>query len=210
MNGRQLAERMGNIDERLVEEAREIPNYGRLRRRRGWRRVAALAAVLALMLGSGAVGALAFGAQPGAEAPARQETVELAKIGLTLLLPEDWAGRYEVVEETFPPYGSPMWEFCVKAVYDAGMAGEGGFSYRGTLFTVFQCADYSMSAEEFREGSLAGIGRYLFATENATYALLYATDVQFDPEDPAQQAEWSSLAQGMEELRFVLAPLAGA
>ena len=208
MNGRQLAERMGNIDERLVEEAREIPNYGRQRRRKGWRRVAALVAVLALMLGSGAVGALAFGTQPGAEAPAGQETV--AEIGLTLLLPEDWAGRYEVVEETFAPYSSPMWEFCAKAVYDAGTAGEGGFSYRGTLFTVFQCADYSMSAEEFREGSLSGIGRYLFATENATYALLYATDVQFDPEDPAQQAEWTDLAQSMEELRFVLSPLAGA
>ena len=115
-----------------------------------------------------------------------------------------------MVEETFAPYGSPMWEFCAKAVYDAGTAGEGGFAYRGTLFTVFQCADYSMSAEEFREGSLAGIGRYLVATENATSALLYATDVQFDPEDPAQQAEWSSLAQGMGELRFVLSPLAGA
>ena len=100
----------------------------------------------------------------------------LREIGVTLLLPDSWKGRYEVVEDTFAPYGSAMWEFCVRSVYEAKtpIEGAGGSFYRGTLFTVLQCADYSMSAEEFAQGGLAGIGQYLFATQDATYAVLYA------------------------------------
>ena len=209
MKGMQLAERIGSIDERLIEEAGALPLPAVRRRMQALRRAAALAAVLALMVCSGAVGALAFGEER--EVPAQQETVELAEIGLTLLLPESWAGRYTVEEGTFAPYGSPMWSFFAKRVHDAGTPEEdGGASVpQGLLFTVFQCADVSLSAEEFQQGSLAGIGRYLFATENATFALLCATDVQFDPEDPEQQAEWTALAQGIGEVRFILTPLSG-
>ena len=190
MNGKQLAQHIGNIDEALVEEAREVPNYALRRQKTVLRRAVSLAAVLVLMLCSGAVGAVAF----RQETEVRQETVELTELGLTLILPEDWAGRYEVVEDTFAPYGTPMWSFHV---YDAKVPLVEGtdLCYQGLLFTVFQYADTSLSAEEFRESGLAGIGRYLFATEDATYALLYATDVQFDPEDPVQQAKWTEMAQ---------------
>ena len=212
MNGKQLAEHIGNIDEQLVQEAQDLPHYARQHRRVVWRRAAALAAVLALMICSGAVGALAFSEERITEVPAQQETVELAEIGLTLVLPESWAGRYEVIEDTFAPYGSPMWSLCVKAVYDARTPVEGceDLFYQGLLFTVFQYADRSLSAQEFAQSSLAGIGRYLFATEDATYALLYATDVQFDLEDPEQQAEWTDMAQGMEAVQFALSPLSGS
>lgn len=140
---------------------------------------------------------------------AAQELVELAEIGVTLRLPDSWAGQYEVVEDRFTPYSSTMWEFCAKAVYDARtpIAGTEGLFYRGTLFTVFQCADYSMSAEEFAQGGLAGIGQYLFATRDATYAMLYAGDIQFDPADAAQQAQWSAMAQSMADIQFIVSPL---
>ena len=97
----------------------------------------------------------------------------------------------------------------MKRVYDAKVPLAEGtdLCYQGLLFTVFQYADTSLSAEEFQESGLAGIGRYLFATEDATYALLYATDVQFDPEDPVQQAEWTEMAQEMGTIRFVLADM---
>lgn len=205
MNGKQLAQHIGNIDEALVEEAREVPNYALRRRKTVLRRAVSLAAVLVLMLCSGAVGAVAF----RQETEVRQETVELTELGLTLILPEDWAGRYEVVEDTFAPYGTPMWSFHVKRVYDAKVPLVEGtdLCYQGLLFTVFQYADTSLSAEEFQESGLAGIGRYLFATEDATYALLYATDIQFDPEDPVQQAEWTEMAQEMGAIRFVLADM---
>ena len=179
-----------------------MPNYGRQRRSGLRRKIAGIAAVIVLMACSGAVGALAFSRETVTEVPAQQETVELAGIGVTVLLPDSWVGKYEVVQDSFLPYNSAMWEFCAKSVY------EDGTSYRGSLFTVFQYADYSMSAEEFAQSGLAGIGQYLFATEDATYAVMYAGDVQYDPDNAAQQETWYALSQTVQEVRFVIAPMA--
>ena len=209
MNRKQLADRIGNIDDRLVQQAEDIPNYARLRRGKRWKRAAGIAAVIVLMVCSGVVGALAFSRETVTKVPVEQEQATLREIGVTLLLPDSWKGRYEVVEGTFAPYGTTMWEFCVRSVYEAKtpIEGAGGSFYRGTLFTVFQCADYSMSAEEFAQGGLAGIGQYLFATQDATYAVLYAGDIQFDPSDAEQQQEWYSMAQTVKDIRFVLSDM---
>lgn len=202
MNKEQLSQRIGNMDDRLVAQAEHVPNYGRQRRSGLRRKIAGIAAVIVLMACSGAVGALAFSRETVTEVPAQQETVELAGIGVTVLLPDSWAGKYEVVQDSFLPYNSAMWEFCAKSVY------EDGTFYRGSLFTVFQYADYSMSAEEFAQSGLAGIGQYLFATEDATYAVMYAGDVQYDPDNAAQQETWYALSQTVKEVRFVIAPMA--
>lgn len=202
MNKEQLSQRIGNMDDRLVAQAEHVPNYGRQRRSGLRRKIAGIAAVIVLMACSGAVGALAFSRETVTEVPAQQETVELAGIGVTVLLPNSWAGKYEVVQDSFLPYNSAMWEFCAKSVY------EDGTFYRGSLFTVFQYADYSMSAEEFAQSGLAGIGQYLFATEDATYAVMYAGDVQYDPDNAAQQETWYALSQTVQEVRFVIAPMA--
>ena len=61
-----------------------------------------------------------------------------------------------------------------------------------------------MSAEEFEQSGIAGIGRYLFATENATYVILYTTDLQFDPENSVQLDEWNAMEQTEKEIRFVV------
>lgn len=169
------------------------------------RKVAAAAAAVAMMVCSGAVGAAAFSRE--IVVPVEQETVELAELGLTLILPDSWEGRYEVIKEIFAPYDSPMWTFCVKAVYDARTPADetGEVVYQGMLFTVFQCADWSMSAQEFlEESAIAGIGKYLFATENATYAVMYAADVQFDPGDEAQAEEYHQMFDTMKDVRFLV------
>ena len=202
MNKEQLSQRIGNMDDRLVAQAEHVPNYGRQRRSGLRRKIAGIAAVIVLMACSGAVGALAFSRETVTEVPAQQETVELAGIGVTVLLPDSWVGKYEVVQDSFLPYNSAMWEFCAKSVY------EDGTFYRGSLFTVFQYADYSMSAEEFAQSGLAGIGQSLFATEDATYAVMYAGDVQYDPDNAAQQETWYALSQTVQEVRFVIAPMA--
>ena len=202
MNKEQLSQQIGNMDDRLVAQAEHMPNYGRQRRSGLRRKIAGIAAVIVLMACSGAVGALAFSRETVTEVPAQQETVELAGIGVTVLLPDSWVGKYEVVQDSFLPYNSAMWEFCAKSVY------EDGTFYRGSLFTVFQYADYSMSAEEFAQSGLAGIGQYLFATEDATYAVMYAGDVQYDPDNAAQQETWYALSQTVQEVRFVIAPMA--
>ena len=61
----------------------------------GFRWFLAAAAVLALMAASFTVGALAF----SREVPVEQETIELPGIGLTLILPDSWKGRYEVEKD---------------------------------------------------------------------------------------------------------------
>lgn len=212
MKREELAERIGNIDDRLICEAGEL----QIRKDKGGKnmvkKLLAMAAVAVLMVCSGAVGAVAFSQETVIEVPAEQELAVLEEIGLTLIFPDSWRGRYEVIEDTFEPYNSPMWEICVKSVYEAKVPADesGEILYRGTLFYVFQCSDYSMSAEEFEEESgIAGIGRYLFATENATYAIMYTTDVQFDPTDPAQSEEFNFMEQTLSEIKIAASGLMG-
>lgn len=212
MNSEKFSEAMNEIDDKYVEEAIHYGtsasgslSYYRGKRLKNY--VAAAAAVVLLMVSSFSVGALAFAREIIVEVPEEQEKVVLEEIGLTLLLPDSWEGKYEVIEGTFGPSRSAMWEFCVKSIYDARipMDESGTDFYRGTLFIVFQYADYSMSAEEFEQSGIAGIGRYLFATSNATYAILYATDVQFDPENTAHMEEWNSMEQSEKEIQVIVA-----
>lgn len=202
MNKKQLSEHIGNIDDRLVQQAEIIPNYVAQHRKKRIRQLLATVAVLVLMFSSFSVGAIAF----AREVPVEQENVVLDEIGLTLILPDSWKGKYEVIEDVFVPNNSTMWEFCVKSVYDAQAPADesGEVLYRGTLFYIFQYTNYSMSAEEFEQSGIAGIGRYLFSTENATYVILYTTDLQFDPENSVQMDEFNAMVQSEKEIRFVV------
>ena len=206
MNKKQLSEHIGNIEDRLVQQAEIIPNYVAQRRQKRIRHLLATAAALVLMFSSFSVGAIAFAHEIIIEVPVEQENVVLEEIGLTLILPDSWKGKYEVIEDVFVPYNSTMWEFCVKSVYDAQTPTDesGQVLYRGTLFYIFQYTNYSMSAEEFEQSDIAGIGRYLFATENATYVILYTTDLQFDPENSVQMDEFNAMEQSKKEIRFVV------
>lgn len=206
MNKKQLSEHIGNIDDRLVQQAEIIPNYVARRRQKRIRQLLATAAALVLMFSSFSVGAIAFAREIIIEVPVEQENVVLEEIGLTLILPDSWKGKYEVIEDVFVPYNSTMWEFCVKSVYDAQTPTDesGQVFYRGTLFYIFQYTNNSMSAEEFEQSDIAGIGRYLFATENATYVILYTTDLQFDPENSVQMDEFNAMEQSEKEIRFVV------
>lgn len=180
-------------------------------KRRIFPHLIAAATIVSLMAVSMAVGALAFSSETAVEVPvpAEQETLTLDELGLTLIFPDSWKGRYEVIEDTFAPYDSPMWTVCVKSIYDAGDTDEWGTPYVGMLFVVFQCADVPLSREVFAdESGIGGIGRYLLATENGTYAVMYATDVQFDTSDPekteAYQAEYNAMAAKMKDIRVVV------
>ncbi len=206
MNKKQLSEHIGNMDDRLVQQAEIIPNYAALRRHKRIRQFLTAVAALVLMVSSFSAGAIAFAHEIIIEVPIEQEKVVLEEIGLTLILPDSWKGRYEVIKDTFVPYNSTMWEFCVKSIYDAQIPIDESdeLLYRGTLFYIFQYADYCMSAEEFEQFGIAGIGRYLFATENATYAIMYATDVEFDPENSDHMDEWNAMEQSEKEIQFLI------
>ena len=60
MNQKQFSDRIGNVNDKLIRQAEQIPNYRRGHRRRSIRQLATIAAVIALMVCSFSVGALAF------------------------------------------------------------------------------------------------------------------------------------------------------
>lgn len=181
MTERQFADRIGNIDGQLVEGAR-----CRRRGTGGLRRLLAGVAVAALMAVSFTAGALAF----GREVP--QETIELPDIGLTLILPDSWKGHYGV---KMNGDGSSCGVYA-KIAHEAD--GEVGY-----LFWVGQAYDEPMTPAELEERSPVPC-RYLFSTANATYSIDYASDVEYDPDDPEQTQEYLQLWRDKEQIRFLV------
>lgn len=72
MNRKQLSDRIGNIDDRLVQQAADMSDHARRRRKKFLKRLVSAAAVLVLMACSGAVGALAFSRETITEVPVQQ------------------------------------------------------------------------------------------------------------------------------------------
>lgn len=60
MNERQLSDRIGNVDDRLVQQVAQMTDHRQARRKRRLHQFAAAAAVAALMICSFCIGALAF------------------------------------------------------------------------------------------------------------------------------------------------------
>ena len=69
MNKKQLSEHIGNIDDRLVEQAENIPNYRQLHHRQTIRRFLTAAAAFVLMACSFSAGAFAFARETVVEVP---------------------------------------------------------------------------------------------------------------------------------------------
>ena len=215
MNGRQFSDRIGNVDEKLIQQAGEAPNYAARRRRTFLRRLAALAAVVALMAASFTTGALAFGRETVVEVPAEQEALVLEELGLTLILPDSWKGLYELVE----------WEgqyvVVCPQVREAALAqaraewAAGGMEWPeeldrnpfsgGMLFYIFSIPK-ALTAEQLPDSDwgafteFTGV-RYLLATEERTYLLFEASDVQFTEET---RALYEQLEGSVRDIRVVV------
>lgn len=190
MNKEQFSEHIGNIDDRLVKQAEQIPNYAAMRRKRAFRQLLGLAAALVLMVSGFGVGAIAFARETIVEVPVEQETLELEGINLTLILPDSWKGQYSVEKrgENFDVYIPEIRE------NEAG--------YEGILFTIV-CYEESMTEEQFIENGLDFTAyRYILTTSNKTYILHYASDVQWDPADKEQEAVYLKMMGEIKDIRF--------
>lgn len=187
MNKRQFADRIGNIDDQLVEDAQ----YRQRGRKGGFHRFLAVAVIAAMMAASFTVGALAF----SQEVPVEQETIELPSIGLTLILPDSWKGKYGV-EMLDDGTGCGVY---VTSVHNS----QGEWNGMGCLFRVGQTYNYAMTPEELDAISPVAC-EYLFSTANATYSLNYASDVQWDPSDPEQEEEYLRMSGEVSQIRFVV------
>lgn len=197
MKAVQLSEHIGNIDERLIEQAAQLPKYGHQRRKRRIRRFAAAAAAVVLMAGSFSAGALVFAREVVVEVPVRQESLELKDIGLTLLLPDAWSGKYALERdgENYIVYNRQIREALSDGTDEP---------FGGVLFYIV-CYEAAMSPEQIVENGFDYTAyRYLFATKERTYVLYHASDVQWDPGDEQQEKIYQQMESEVEEIRFVV------
>lgn len=185
MTARELAENVGNIDQRLIESAGQAPNYGRRRRTGRLRRTLALAAAGVLMTASFAAGALSGDRGP--------ETISIPGTGVTVVLPESWRGKcgYELQNGALGVY------------LRAARTGE-GLDDAGYLFTV-ECRQGSCDpAADF------AARQYVIAsTPKETYFLILPSDVQYDPNDAAVAQEYLNMSKQIGEVQVLLADWLG-
>lgn len=195
MKKEQFSQRIGNIDDKLVQQAEHIPNYKRQQRQRKLRLFSAIAAVVALIVCSGAVGALAFSKKTIVEVPAEQETITLEKIGFTLILPNEWKGKYGV-EMNEDGTGCAVY---VKSVHESG----GEWAGLGYLFWIGKAASdkQPLTPEELYEWSPTPCV-YLFSTADTTYILEKHSDVQYDPYNPEQKELYMAMSRKIQEISF--------
>ena len=197
MNKKQLSKRIGNIDERLVWQAEQIPNYKQQRHKKRIKGFTAIAASVVLMACGFSVGAFAFAREVVVEVPARQETVTLEEINLTMLLPDSWVGKYSVVKnnQNYIVYNKQIRE----AVSDGTELFDGG-----VLFYIV-CYEEAMSPEQFaKSGYDFTACQYLFSTQRNTYVLYYASDVQWDVNDSEQEAVYQRMESEIKDIRFIV------
>ena len=98
MNLKQFLDRIGNIDERLIQQAEPIPCYRQQQNRITLRRCIAAAATIVLMGCSFCIGAFAFAhetvievpVEMPVEVPVEPESITIEEIGLTLIFPDHW------------------------------------------------------------------------------------------------------------------------
>ena len=197
MKKEQLAEFIGNIDDRLVQQAEQIPDYGQQRRRKWIRYIAAAAASIALVVGSFSMGALAFAREVVVEVPVEQETISLEGTGLSMILPEHWRGKYSVVRN-----GQNYIVYSREIRGDASE--EMGEFDRGVLFSIV-CYKEAMTPEQFEDKGYDFVAyRYLLSTKDSTYILCYASDVQWNPEIPEQETEYLGMEEEIKDIKFIV------
>lgn len=193
MNAKQLADRIGNIDEQLIQQAQYTPNYNSLHRTKRMRKIFTAAAAIVLMVTSFTAGALACSIE--IEVP--QEQLVLSDLGLTFLLPDSWKGQYALESTDMPDNYRIYCPEVRKAMEQwSGSPNEGG-----VLFYIVRINEV-LTPEQVENGEWsAAANRYLFATKNCTYLLYYASDVQFTPET---ESIYRELEQQVQKIRIIV------
>lgn len=194
MNQKQLFEHIGNIDDRLIEQAEKIPNYQKLHQRKTIRHFLSAAAALVLMVCSFSAGAFAFSHE--AKVSVEQELVTLEEINLSFLFPNDWKGKYFIEKN-----GQNYIVYHTRIREDVS---EGIDPFDGGVLFYIVCYEEAMTPEQFMEKGLDFVAyRYLFSTIDKTYILCYPSDVQWDPADPEQEAEYLQMGSEIKDIRFI-------
>ena len=198
MNEKQFSYRIGNVNDKLVQQAEQTPNYGREHRKRSLRQLVAIAATVALMVCSFTVGTLAFAKETIVEVPVEQETITIEEIGLTLILPDSWKGKYAFEQENdFKEY-----HVYNPAIREA-MGGDSETLLSGGMLFYLKLWDEQLTKEQVDAGGEWDYARcrYVMTTKDGTYLLYYASDLQFTQET---MEEYRQMQSEISDIRFVV------
>lgn len=198
MNEKQFSDRIGNVNDKLVQQAEQTPNYGREHRKRGVRQLVAIAATVALMVCSFTVGALAFAKETIVEVPVEQETITIEEIGLTLILPDRWKGKYAFEQgNTFKEY------YVYNPAIREAIGGDSETLLSGGMLFYLKLWDEQLTKEQVDAGGDWDYARcrYIMTTKDGTYLLYYASDVQFTQET---MDEYRQMESEISDIRFVV------
>ncbi len=206
MNERQLAERIGNIDDRLIQQAESYQITRKQRRAGMFKRIGACAAALVFALGSFTLGRVVEADRVVQRGALGIGMVSLNEIGLGMMLPEDWGGSdWDDWNNGFgvEPRQDGSYSFYSKEIREACMeADDSDFVWGGVLFTVVR------RPGQMTEEQVAAEGKdciYIAATRSGTYLLYYAEDVQYTPET---EEKYLQLKSGIKEIRFIVGDIA--
>ncbi len=209
MTKEQLAERIGNINEEFIHESDSQDIYQNVHVSHRPRRMVAMVAVIALMVASFAVGAFAATSMDKADPRPAEELVSFDGMNIKLILPDDWAGRYDIEDLSSDDYPESYYAFYDKATHDQFLEDQkNGVEnwFEGRFFILAKFADKPMTPQEVEDESIVPT-KYLFATDDATYVLAFASDVQVNWEDEEAVARYQEMREQASEISFVLPSL---
>ena len=188
MKREQLSNRIGNIEDRLVEQAESAPNFGRQRRNRSIRRMVSIAAVLVLMVGSFTIGAIALAKESivYVEVEKEQEIIKVGDSGITLILPDSWKDKYAIEQ------GGTYTRVIHTATRER--LGCDGVLFAVSLQDEVRPMDYQWPWPAFT----------IAITENGTYIFGYPSDVQYDMSDPVTSTEFEALSNEIKNIEIIM------
>lgn len=167
------------------------------------KRFVLIAAALAVMAGCLTVGALAFSSETVIEkpVPVEQEKIVMEKMGITLILPDSWKGRYIVKSDDENCYVMCRSVAEYLRGEDCEDKMETGIE-SGFLFWVNKISDIPMTPDEFY-GWIPWTAIYLFATEDGTYCINMASDVQYDPADEESARDYQEMYSQIGSIKVI-------
>ena len=204
MTSEQLSERIGNIDDKLVQQAERIPNYQKRHRRKRIGRLAACAAALLLMAGSFVAGVMVEAHRTITRDPVGIGVIDLTdELGIHMLLPESWREDWD---DGFGVEARQDGSYSIysKEIRSACMASDDDdFIWGGILFSVARLSG-QLTEEQVRETGEKGCV-YIAATRESTYMLYYEQDVQYTPDT---EEKYLRMQAEVKDIQFIINEIA--
>lgn len=132
------------------------------------------------------------------EVPVEQETIELKEIGLTLILPDNWKDKYAL------EYDADFKEYYIyNPDIREAMGGNSETLLSGGMLFYLKLWDEQLTKEQVDAGGEWSYAKceYVMTTQNGTYLLYYASDVQFTPET---MEEYRQMESEISNIQFVV------